>query len=100
MTVPWCVRSVAGMKALIVYESMYGNTRQVAEVVAASLHATCDVELVVAEDARVDARDVDLIVVGGPTHVHGLASAMTRRSAAKAGEDHRTELDPGATASR
>jgi hypothetical protein len=45
------------------------------------------------------APDVDLLVVGGPTHVHGLASTTSRRGAVQAArEDGTTHLEPGADA--
>jgi hypothetical protein len=42
--------------------------------------------------------DVDLLVVGGPTHVHGLSSNASRRMAAQAAakEDSGLRLDPDA----
>jgi hypothetical protein len=39
----------------------------------------------------------DLLVVGGPTHVHGMTSAMSRKSAVEAAEkEDDLELDPDA----
>ena len=41
---------------------------------------------------------VTLLVAGGPTHMHGLASSMSRRMAAEAAqEDAATHVEPGAT---
>ncbi len=72
------------MKAVVVYESLYGNTHSVAEAVAAGLREGAEVELVPVMDA--DDRlleEADLLVVGGPTHVHGMSSGMSRRGAAQ-----------------
>ena len=67
------------MKALVVYESMFGNTRRVAQEIAAGLGTRFAVSVVPVSEATPDlVEDVDLIVVGGPTHVHGMASARTR----------------------
>jgi hypothetical protein len=88
------------MRALIVYESMYGNTRRVASALATGLRDRYEVELVAARDAPDKVHDVDLLVVGGPTHVHGLASSKSRRAAVQAGQDHGTAVDPDATAAR
>jgi hypothetical protein len=66
------------MRALIVVESMFGNSRQVADAVAAGMRevgAEVDVVDVTQASARVP-EDVELLVVGGPTH----AFSMTRRS--------------------
>lgn len=68
------------MNTLVVYESMWGNTRAVAEAVAE--HLGDEVTLVDVTDApaRLPA-DVDLLVVGGPTHAFSMSRASTRRDA-------------------
>ncbi|HEU5426543.1 MAG TPA: flavodoxin domain-containing protein [Actinocrinis sp.] len=75
------------MRALVVYESMYGNTRAVAKAIAEGLRESCDVD-VVAVDGATPAlvAAADLLVVGGPTHMHGLARASSRRMAAQASQ--------------
>ncbi|MFL6114535.1 MAG: flavodoxin family protein [Catenulispora sp.] len=61
------------MRALVVYESMYGNTRAVAEAVASGLRPAYETEVKPAVDiGAADVDRADLLVVGGPTHVHGL----------------------------
>ncbi len=87
------------MRALVVYESMYGNTHVVAGSIADGLRDTCDVTVVpvsAAGPALVAA--ADLLVVGGPTHLHGLSSADSRQAAAKAAGQQAIplSLDPGA----
>ncbi len=70
------------MKALIVYESMYGNTHEVAERIAVGLRSVYEVDVVPVDEAtqeRVDS--ADLLVVGGPTHVHGMSSVKSRKAA-------------------
>lgn len=64
---------------VIAFESMFGNTREVAEAVADELRGGAGpvprVELGVA--SAIDpqrAGRADLLVVGGPTHYHGLAT--------------------------
>ncbi len=72
------------MRALVVYESMYGNTHAVATEIAAGLHATHEVTLVpVTRATREMVMAVDLIVVGGPTHMHGMSTVASRRTAAE-----------------
>jgi Flavodoxin domain len=71
------------MRALIVYESMYGNTGRVAEAIADGLRERIAVDLVEVGHAPATVPDeVGLLVVGGPTHVHGLSRSKTRQDAA------------------
>jgi hypothetical protein len=76
------------MRALVVYESMFGNTETIARAVAAGVGERFDVtvaEVGGAPDRVPD--DVDLLLAGGPTHAFGLSRAVTRADAAKqAGE--------------
>lgn len=72
------------MRALVVYESMFGNTREVAGAIADGLarHAT-----VVAKNlddvTDADIAAADLVVAGGPTHALGMSREKTRTEAAK-----------------
>jgi hypothetical protein len=87
------------MRALVVYESMYGNTRVVASEIADGLRAGYEVTVVpVAEVTAELVAEADLLVAGGPTHMHGLSSASSRRMAAKAAAQDGSELrlDPDA----
>jgi hypothetical protein len=76
------------MNALVIYESMYGNTHLIADAIAGGLRTS--VETTVVPVSAVDAVDaellahVDLVVVGGPTHVHGMSRASTRTAAVAA----------------
>jgi hypothetical protein len=77
------------VKAVVVYESMYGNTHLIADAVADGLREpdaeAADVVVVPVEGARPDVlAGVDLLVVGGPTHAHGMSHASTRRAAVEA----------------
>jgi hypothetical protein len=73
----------AATRALVVYESMFGNTKAIAEAVAFGLAG--DVELAEVGTAPTDiASDVGLVVVGGPTHAFGMSRPATRRSATEA----------------
>ena len=72
------------MQALVVYESMYGNTHAVATGIAAGLSATHEVTLVPVTRATPElVAAADLIVAGGPTHMHGMSTASSRRMAAE-----------------
>jgi hypothetical protein len=73
------------MRALVVYESMYGNTHQVAEAIGTGLETAYEVSVVPvshADPALLD--EADLVVVGGPTHVHGMSRPGTRKGAVEA----------------
>jgi flavodoxin len=83
------------MKALVVYESMYGNTRAIAEAIADGLGG---VPVRSVHEAARSPEQRDLVVVGGPTHMHGLTTTSSRRIAAEAAkEDGHAALEPGAT---
>ena len=73
------------MRAVVVYESMYGNTHLVADAIGAGLRPTFDVDVVAVSEAGPEVlADADLVVVGGPTHAHGMSRAATRAAAAEA----------------
>lgn len=87
------------MKAVIIYESMFGNTHAVADAIAVGLRSGGEATVVSAADAgKADLSDVDLLVVGGPTHVHGLPWLSTRKSAIREAETShgRLRAEPGA----
>lgn len=87
------------MRALVVYESMYGNTHTVAVNIAAGLSAKHDVTLVPVTRATPElVAAADLLVVGGPTHMHGMSSPSSRRLAADTARKEGSELtmDPDA----
>lgn len=74
------------MKVLMVIESVFGNTRQLGEAVAAGLtEGGAAVQLVGVDDAPAAVDGVDLVVVGAPTHSRGLSTPATRAQAAKSG---------------
>ena len=86
------------MRALIVYESRFGNTHAVAAHIADGIRTVAETTLVpVHEATREQVADADLLVVGGPTHVHGMSSERSRAGAAEmAAKDDDLELDPDA----
>jgi flavodoxin len=75
------------MKSLVVYESVFGNTEAVARAVADGLQDGGEVDLVevsAAPDAVPD--DIDVLVVGGPTHALSMTRVSTREDARKQAE--------------
>ncbi len=59
------------MRVAVVYGSRTGNTRAVAEAIAASLGSLGTVDLMRVETAEI-APGTELLVVGGPTEGHGM----------------------------
>lgn len=88
------------MNTLVIYESMYGNTRLIAEAIARGLHRSGTVDVVPASHAReCDIDTYALLVVGGPTHVHGMSRLRTRDAAIVAASrpDSTVHLEAGAS---
>ncbi len=56
------------MKVLIVYDSMYGNTEQIAKAIGDGLHSGADVSLLKVDKAGPgDITGINLLIVGSPT---------------------------------
>ncbi len=87
------------MRAVVVYESMYGNTDLIAHAIGEGIAASAEVAVVPVEGADRDLiSEADLVVVGGPTHAHGMSRENTRRAAVDAARKPTSvlELDPDA----
>jgi hypothetical protein len=72
------------MRALVVYESMFGNTAEIARVIADGIADRFDVTLAEVHDMPA-LSGVDLLVVGAPTHAFGLSRPATRADAVRQG---------------
>lgn len=62
------------MNALVLYDSKYGNTEQLARVIGERIGALSALSV-----EEVEARDLascGLLIVGGPTHTHGMSVVM------------------------
>ena len=73
------------MRSLVVYESWFGNTRRVAEEIADALAVEGEVDVLSVDDLLPPLDGIDVIVLGAPTHVHGLSSGRSQRGRARAG---------------
>ena len=74
------------MRALVVYESMYGNTHVIAGNIADGLRATYEVTVIPVAEATAElAAGADLLVAGAPT----TARAVERRDPADGRGDGR-----------
>jgi hypothetical protein len=71
------------MKARVVYESMWGNTEQVAAAVGRGLGGAPVTD--VTDTSASELEDLDLLVVGGPTHAFSMSRAATRHDAHQRG---------------
>jgi hypothetical protein len=70
------------MRAIVLYESMFGNTQQVARAVADGLSERLSTEVIEVGSAPVRLpEDVGLLVAGAPTHAFGLSRPQTRSTA-------------------
>ena len=83
------------VQALVVYESLWGNTESVARAIADGIASTSGdvavtVTVMVGEagpDIGLDP-DLALLAVGGPTHAFGMSNGATRESARERGAPH------------
>jgi hypothetical protein len=67
---------VIAMRAVVVYEPMYGNTHPVADAIGAGLRTAFDIRGVPVSLADPEVlADADLVVVGGPTHARWISRA-------------------------
>jgi hypothetical protein len=84
------------MTVLIVHESMFGNTKQIAEAIAEGMSRELEhdrpadgapaVRLVSVVDAPTEIPDdVHLLLVGGPTHAFSMSRETTRQDAVRQG---------------
>lgn len=82
------------MAFLVIFESMFGDTREVAEAIVEGLGCPA----VPVHDVDVGtAAAADLLVVGAPTHAHGMSRNATRKAAADDTRKHPDHhLDPDA----
>lgn len=76
------------MRVLVVYESMFGNTREVALAVAEGIGTRVAVEAIEIEQAPIVLpSDLGLLVVGGPTHGHAMTTPNSRADSARRAGD-------------
>ena len=72
------------MKIVVVYESMFGNTKAIAEAIAEGLGEAGEVTLGSVDELSPEAMgDAGLLVAGGPTHGHGMARANAHQALVK-----------------
>ena len=91
------------MDVAVVYESLFGNTRLVAEAIAAGIREadpTARVSVTRTDAAKLgEVAEAGLLVVGGPTHMTRMSSPRSRQQgvqAARKAKNQRHEPEPGA----
>jgi hypothetical protein len=84
------------MRALVVYESVFGDARTIAEAVADGLSASVPADVVAAVEAPAEiGGDVGLLVVGGPNHAFGMPRPSTRQGAVNQYDADIPDIDSG-----
>jgi hypothetical protein len=83
------------VNALIVYESLYGNTKTIAEAIAEGLARETTTEIVEVAAAPSIPPPSNLLVVGGPTHQFGLSRKSSRQQGADDSDEPVISLDVG-----
>lgn len=70
-------------RALVVYESMFGNTKRIAEAIGWGLASRYDVALLEVSHAPAAPEGYQLLVVGGPIHGFTMSREASRQGARK-----------------
>lgn len=87
------------MTAVVIHESMFGATRRVAEAIGRGISQQREVLVVPIGDVTPELiGSADLVVVGGPTHLHSLSRPTSRKAAVEAANkpDSGITLEKGA----
>lgn len=74
------------MSTVVMYESLWGNTRAIAEAVARGIGPDVPVVDVASAPAALPT-DVGLLVIGGPTHAFSMSRESTRENAVGKGAE-------------
>jgi len=84
------------MRAVIVYESLFGNTKMLSDAIATALRAQYEVVVISASDVSLEyLAQADLIVLGAPTHAHGMSRSGTRQGTTNQGVAPEVAMAPG-----
>ncbi|WP_194411003.1 flavodoxin family protein [Microbacterium cremeum] len=79
-------------RVVIVYESMFGSTRLIAEAIAEGMRPTVPVTVVPIAAVGDFPGETDLLVVGGPTHAHGMSRPESRSDAVRWAANEQLDL--------
>ncbi len=57
------------MKSIVLFDSLYGNTKEIAKTISNELTKSSDTKLLSAQEISLDdLKNIDLLIVGSPTH--------------------------------
>lgn len=82
----------------VVYESMFGNTRRIAEAICQGVSETVTADLTAAHRLDPWPLELDGVIVGAPTHVHGLSTPASRAEARASAKSSRPGVELAASA--
>jgi hypothetical protein len=85
------------MKVTIVYESMFGNTHDLAQAIGDGLREAqpdADIQCVPVGEASAEVSSADLLVVGGPTHIRGMTTGLSRKKGISGEEKAEAKGEP------
>jgi flavodoxin len=71
------------VRALVVYESMYGNTKRIARAIGDGLATGLEVDVFEVDSAPRSTDGYDIILVGGPTHAFTMSTRQSRADTVK-----------------
>lgn len=71
------------MRVMVMYESIWGNTEQVARAVANELSSDSEVDIFTSDAPPQSIAEYGLIIVAGPTHAFSMSRPATRETALK-----------------
>jgi len=67
------------MNALVLYDTKFGNTERIAETIALAFQEAVPTRLTAIDDVpdlAAELDGVDILIVGGPTQVHGISAGL------------------------
>ena len=67
------------MKGIVIYDTSYGNTKEIAETIAETLkEAEIQVDILHVKKVKLDGKDYDFIIIGSPTKWGTMSFTMKR----------------------
>jgi flavodoxin len=64
------------VKTVVIYDSQFGNTKHIAEIIAMQLEEGGTVQVMSVNTGLPDLYTIDLLLAGAPTQAHGVSPAM------------------------
>jgi flavorubredoxin len=64
------------MNAIVIYDSKFGNTERIAKAIGHALADELNVRVQSVDETAAIPDGLELLVIGGPTHAHGMSGPM------------------------